>query len=254
MIQVLTVNGALAMEILFTQYFHRFAARPIRRCSQTHDRKLMAKPFAVALIALSSCNNNTGVVPQTALAKAAQECSQGNQMACRMVAAIGATPPETSLSVPSTYDPNSPSTGPTLATNWWRSIVAPENEVFVGVTTGDMSAIWANSRYVTTSAGTKVVFVHVEYRDRTAPDYGLSRAMTLEFDCARKKFRVLETSGHNERNNNGSLLFAVDSPGNWSFVPPGSIGDSIANQICISDLDAQPGLKKKLPSPNNGAI
>jgi hypothetical protein len=203
-----------------------------------------------ALAALSVCScapQPTAPQQGDALAQAARECAAGRSVACKMVTAAtndnaaGMAPLPTAPSPePNTYQPPP----------WWSGLSNSPEEVFIGVTTDDKTAYWATNKYISTAAGTRVVFLHDESRTPSGPVSELSAKLTFEFNCKSRQYHILRSQSFSDRGLTGSELGTAETPADpWSYVPPYSIADTIFTKVCVPDIAQPPPSKRKKKQP-----
>lgn len=72
----------------------------------------------------------------------------------------------------------------------------------------------------------------VRFELKTAMPSGAMTVVGLqEFDCTDDRMRSLQTNKYAENNMRGTML-GSDGVGEWSFVIPGSISESIHEKVC----------------------
>ena len=209
----------------------------------------------VACLILNACAETRGPLPaQNALGFAAAECTQGSESACKMVEAAteDAQQRATAAVLPHPTDTRASETA-TRTTNWWLSITPPENELFIGVTADESSAYWANTKFLETPAGTRIVFVHVEESTPTAPDYSLSVREIMEINCKVNQFRTQQLTGFLNRNLSGSITITEQTSGPWTYIPPGSIDDALQERTCSVATPREKPHRVTMPTIPRGA-
>lgn len=65
------------------------------------------------------------------------------------------------------------------------------------------------------------------------PDKYYSSAVTLsEYDCADQRRRVLKKSFYAGQMRVGEMVFSTDSPWEWDYVEPGTVGEYLLQVAC----------------------
>ena len=62
-----------------------------------------------------------------------------------------------------------------------------------------------------------------DYKDFSYSTY------SAEYDCAERKSRILSRIHYSS---DGRIIFEENSPGEWSILTPGSLGDSVFKEVC----------------------
>ena len=60
----------------------------------------------------------------------------------------------------------------------------------------------------------------------------MSRRFLSEYDCKEERSRLLTRSAHSERMTGGKLLVMEDSPTEWSYIAPGTVGGFKLKVVC----------------------
>lgn len=68
---------------------------------------------------------------------------------------------------------------------------------------------------------------------RRDSDGVLSRRWLYEHDCAEDRVRILSVADFSENMANGKVvLHSFDSPSEWFYIPPGSVGEILQKILC----------------------
>ena len=60
----------------------------------------------------------------------------------------------------------------------------------------------------------------------------MSRRILVEYDCKEERYRVLSISGHSGPMAGGETLGSDSSRGNWNYIAPGTIGETVLKFVC----------------------
>jgi hypothetical protein len=60
----------------------------------------------------------------------------------------------------------------------------------------------------------------------------VSTRILIEYRCASSQYRVLQSTAHSLPMADGSILFSSDEPQAWSYVAPGTIGETLKELVC----------------------
>ena len=67
---------------------------------------------------------------------------------------------------------------------------------------------------------------------RREPEGYMSFRSLVEYDCREERNRVLSFSAHPEPMAGGRIMVSSDSPGQWKYIVPESIGQALLKILC----------------------
>ena len=67
---------------------------------------------------------------------------------------------------------------------------------------------------------------------RRAPNGEMSRRGLMEFDCKEERMRTIHVSMLSGPMASGEVISSIDSPSDWRYIPPETVGASVLEFVC----------------------
>lgn len=110
-------------------------------------------------------------------------------------------------------------------------ISAPAAAEWVKYAESDRANLYYDPATVRVNGHYRRVWVIQDLKQRAGDGVASNRVLD-EYDCKEERTRILSYSAHSEPMANGNTLRSVNSPGEWSHIPPGTISDTLHKLLC----------------------